>query len=369
MIFDWRTRRRAAIRAADKTEPPAWRNHAMTLSLTRRNALIGLAAAGTLPLIGRPACAATPVNLGVIRLASQAPTFIAQERGYFDKEGLAVTLKFFEAAEPLAVAIAARSTDYGVTAMSGGLISLSEKGAVKVIGGALQEEKGLVGAIILASNKAYDAGLTTPAKLAGHSFGITTTGSSFHYMAYKIAEANKIPMSAITLRPLQKVGAVVGALTSGQIDAWAIQPNIAKKMLAQGAAKQIGIVSDYAPDYQVTTVFSSTANATEERAKTEAFLRAYSRAVDDYNAAVVDKTADKQEVEAIARIVHKYVDVDSPFDQAFANFTDGAMRINKGLAMSLGSLKDQLAWFKAEKMVKDTITPEMLFDTSYVKVI
>ncbi|MFX8437305.1 hypothetical protein ABTL87_19295, partial [Acinetobacter baumannii] len=87
------------------------------------------------------------------------------------------------------------------------------------------------------------------------SFGITTTGSSFHYMAYKIAEANKIPMSAITLRPLQKVGAVVGALTSGQIDAWAIQPNIAKKMLAQGAAKQIGIVSDYAPDHQVTTVF------------------------------------------------------------------------------------------------------------------
>jgi NitT/TauT family transport system substrate-binding protein len=338
--------------------------------VTRRQALAGIAAAGAATATGViTASAATPVNLGVIRLASQAPTFIAVERGYFDKEGLAVTLKYFEAAEPLAVAIAARSADYGVTAMSGGLISLSEKGAIKVIGGALTEEKGLVGAVILASNKAYEAGLTSPAKLAGHSFGITTTGSSFHYMAYKIAQANNIPMSAITLRPLQKVGAVVGALTSGQIDAWAIQPNIARKMLADGTAKQIGIVSDYAPNYQVTTVFCSTANAKDERAKTEAFLRAYSRAVDDYNAAVVDKTASKDEVVEVAKIVHKYIEVDSPFEEAFANFTQGAMRINKGLAMELGSLKDQLDWFKSEKMVKDTITPEMLFDTSYVKVL
>jgi len=337
---------------------------------TRRQALAGIAAAGAATMTGTVATrAATNVNLGVIRLASHAPSFIAVERGYFEKEGLAVTLKYFEAAEPMAVAIAARSVDYGVTAMSGGLISLSEKGAIKVIGGALTEEKGLVGAIILASNKAYDAGLTSPAKLAGHSFGITTTGSSFHYMAYKIAQANGISMSQMTLRPLQKIGAIVGALTSGQIDAWVIQPNIAKKMLAEGAAKQIGIVSDYAPDYQVTTVFCSTANAKDERAKTEAFLRAYSRAVDDYNAAVVDETDGREDVIEIAEIVHKYVDVDTPFEQAFVNFTNGAMRINKNLAMELGSLKDQLEWFKSEKMVKDTITPDMLFDTSYVKML
>jgi len=342
----------------------------MSISFTRRRALASLAAAGASAAFGcQAARAAIPVNLGVIRLASQAPTFIAAERGYFDSEGLAVTLKYFEAAQPLAVAIASRDADYGVTAMSGGLISLAEKGAIKVIGGALTEEKGLVGAVILASNKAYEAGLTSPAKLAGHSFGITTTGSSFHYMAYKIAQANGIPLSALTLRPLQKLGAVVGALTSGQIDAWAIQPNVANKMLAEGAAKQIGIVSDYAPDYQVTTVFCSTANATDNRAKTEAFLRAYSRAVDDYNAAVVDKTAAKDAVIEIAKIVHKYVDTDAPFEEAYVNFTEGAMRINKNLSMSLGSLKDQLDWFKSEKMVKDTITAEMLFDTSYVKVL
>src|SRR6185437_12534839 len=139
-----------------------------------------------------------------------------------------------------------------------------------------------------------------------------------------------------------------------------IQPSIAKKLIDDGGAKQIGLLSDYAPDYQVTTVFTSTDNASNQRAKTQAFLRAYSRAVDDYNAAVVDKTASKDEVLAIAKIVYKYVDSDSPFDQAFANFVGGAMRINKNLAMSLGSLNDQLDWFKSEKMVDASITPAML---------
>ena len=335
--------------------------------LNRRQALIGFGAAGAMMAFGVPARAETKVNLGVIRLASHAPSFIAFERGYYKNEGLDVDLKYFEAAQPMAVAIASGDADYGVTAMSGGLINLAEKNAIKVIGGALTEENGTVGAIILASNKAYEAGLKSPKDLAGKSFGITTAGSSFHFMAYKIAQANNIPLSDITLRPLQKVGAVVGALTSGQIDAWAIQPSIAKKMIAEGAAKQIGLVSDYAPDYQVTTVFTSTKNAADERQKTEAFIRAYSKAVDDYNAAIVDKTADENEVNEVAKIVHKYVEMDLPFEQAKSNLIEGAMRINKGLALSVNSVKEQLDWFKNEQLVKGDITPEMLFDTSYVK--
>jgi NitT/TauT family transport system substrate-binding protein len=269
----------------------------------------------------------------------------------------------------MAVAIASGDADFGVTAMSGGLISLAQKDAVKVIGGALTEEKGITGAIVLASNKAYDAGLTDPSKLAGKSFGITTAGSSFHFMAHKIAQANNVKLADIELRPLQKLGAVVGALSTGQIDAWVIQPSVAKKMIREGAAKQIGIMSDYAPNYQVTAAFTSTKNAKDERAMTESFIKAYSRAVADYNAAFVDKTADAAEVDALAKIVHKYVESDSPADVAKQNLVDGSMRINQGLALSLDSCVEQLEWFKSEGMVKDAITNEQLFDTSYVKTI
>jgi NitT/TauT family transport system substrate-binding protein len=325
--------------------------------------------AGAAVAFGLPARAAAARNLAVLHLASHAPSFIAFERGYFKEAGLDIELKFFEAAQPMAVAIASKDVDFGVTSMTGGLISLAEKNAIKVFGGALTEEKGVVGAVILASNKAYEAGLTEPSKLSGKSFGITTAGSSFHFMAYKIAKANNIALADIQLRPLQKLGSLVGAISTGQIDAWVIQPNIAKKLIREGAAKQIGVASDYMPNYQVTTAFTSTDNAAKERALTESFVKAYSRAISDYNAAFVDKTAGDAEREGIAKLVHKYVESDSPFETAKQNLIDGAMRVNEGLALSLGSVTEQLDWFKSEAMVKDTITPELLFDTSYVKTI
>uniref|UniRef100_UPI0031015538 ABC transporter substrate-binding protein n=1 Tax=Neorhizobium sp. EC2-8 TaxID=3129230 RepID=UPI0031015538 len=341
----------------------------MTFTLNRRQALIAMGAAGAATAFGVPARAAAKRNLAVLNLASHAPSFIAYERGYFKDAGLDIELKFFEAAQPMAVAIASGDAEFGVTSMSGGLISLAQKDAVKVVGGALTEEKGIVGAVILASNKAYEAGLTDPSKLAGKSFGITTAGSSFHFMAHKIASANNIKLADIQLRPLQKLGAVVGALSTSQIDAWAIQANVANKMIREGAARKIGLVADYAPDYQVTTAFTSTKNAKNDRALTESFIKAYSKAIDDYNAAFVDKTSNDEERDAIAKIVYKYVEKDSPYDVAKQNLIEGAMRINKGLALSLKSCVEQLEWFKAEGMVKDTISNEQLFDTSYVKTI
>jgi len=341
----------------------------MNFTLNRRQALMAMGAAGAAAAFGMPARAATKRNLAVLNLASHAPSFIAYERGYFKDAGLDIELKFFEAAQPMAVAIASGDAEFGVTAMSGGLISLAQKDAVKVVGGALTEEKGIVGAVILASNKAYDAGLTDPSKLAGKSFGITTTGSSFHFMAHKIAVANNIKLADIQLRPLQKLGAVVGALSTGQIDAWAIQANVANKMIREGAAKKIGLVSDYAPNYQVTTGFTSTKNAKDNRDLTQSFINAYSKAIDDYNAAFVDKTADDAERDALAKICYKYVEKDSPYDVAKQNLIEGAMRINKGMALSLDSCVEQLEWFKSEGMVKDAITNDQLFDTSYVKTI
>lgn len=340
----------------------------MKMFLNRRQALVGMGALGAAAAFGMPARAATR-NLAVLHLASHSPSFIAYERGYYKDAGLDIELKFFEAAQPMAVAIASGDADFGVTAMSGGLISLAQKDAVKVIGGALTEQKGIPGAVILASNKAYEDGLTDPSKLAGKSFGITTAGSSFHFMAHKIAEANNIKLADMQLRPLQKLGAIVGALSTGQIDAWAIQPNVAKKMIREGAAKQIGLVSDYAPDYQVTTAFTSTKNAANEREMTEAFVKAYSRAIADYNAAFIDNKADDAERDDLAKIIHKYVESDSPFETAKQNLIDGAMKVNEGLNISLDSCVEQLEWFKAEGMVKDAITNEQLFDTSYVKII
>ncbi|MDU9005790.1 ABC transporter substrate-binding protein [Sedimentitalea todarodis] len=332
---------------------------------SRRSALGLIGGAATLPMLGGPAFANAKINVGALRFTSHAPSFVAFERGYFAEEGLDVEFKFFQAAQPMAVAIASGDADYAVTAISGGLVSLAEKGATKVIGGALSEEPGIDGQLILASNAAYDAGLTSPAMLDGKSFAVTQAGSSFHYMGSKIAGAEG---ATVSFKPLQKVGAIIGAMKSGQVDAWTIVPHIGKALAGGDAVKVIGSVADYIPDYQVTTVFTSADNAANERARTEAFLRAFSRGADDFNAALVDNTAGDEAAEEMVTLIHKYVYTDRPYEKAAPSIRNGAMRINKNAALNMGSVEDQLGWFKSEGLIKDSITIETLVDPSYVEI-
>ena len=125
-------------------------------------------------------------------------------------------------------------------------------------------------------------------------------------------------------------------------------------------------VSDYIPDYQVTTVFTSAKNAAEERGMTEGFLNSFSKGVDDYAAAMIDGTADQ---DAMVDLIHKYVYTDREREKAAPSIINGTMRINKGAALNLASVKDQLAWFQSEGLVDAGISIEQLVDTSYVNIL
>ncbi len=317
--------------------------------------------------VASPSIAADKINVGALRFTSHSASFVAFERGYFKEQGLEVEFKFFQAAQPMAVAIASGDVDFGVTAISGGLINLANKGAIKVIGGALHEEAGVDGQMILASKKAFDGGLTKPSMLKGRSFGITQAGSSFHYMAHKIAQKEGFAGSEIKVKPLQKVGAIIGALKSGQIDAWSIVPHIAKGLAKSKKVMIIGKVADYIPDYQVTTVFTSADNAANKKDLVKRFLIAFSKGADDFNAALVDKTAGDKAAEDMVKLIHKYVYTSRPYEKAAPSIRNGAMRINKNAKLNLTNVKDQLAWFQSEGLVSKDITIDTLVDGSFVE--
>ena len=331
--------------------------------LNRRQTL-GLIGAAAATGLAAPAIAANRKTVvGALRFTSHAGSFVAVERGHFSKAGLDVELKFFQAAQPMAVAIASGDVEFGVTAISGGLLSLAQKGAIKVIGGALSEEAGIDGQKILASNSAFDAGLTSPAGLDGKRFGMTQSGSSFHYMGSRIAAAEGV---AVEFVPLQKVGAIIGALRSAQIDAWSIVPHIAKPLAGSDAAHIIGNVADYLPNYQVTTVFTSSEIADNERSVAEDFLAGFSMGVNDYNAAMVDREGGEQAMNDMVDLIHKYVYADRPREKAAPSIINGSMRINKDAAINVASVLDQLEWMQTEGLVDEAITLDTFLDTSYV---
>ncbi len=332
------------------------------IKFNRRRALTLLGGAAAASTLAAPAIAANKkIKVGALRFTSHSGSFIAFERGYFADAGLDVEFQFFQAAQPMAVAIASGDIDYAVTAISGGLISLADKGAIKVIGGALKEEAGIDGQKYLISSGSYDAGVKTLKDLDGKKYAVTQAGSSFHYMGAKMAEAEGI---SLRFTPLQKVGAIIGAMKSGQVDGWSIVPHIAKPLAKAGAWKIAGNVSDYIPDYQVTTVFTSAKNAANERGMTESFLQGFSRGVDDYAAAMIDKTASQDEM---IDLIHKYVYTDRERAKAAPSIINGTMRLSSGAALNLASVQDQLSWFQSEGLVGSDITLDTLVDSSYVE--
>ena len=340
--------------------------HHIAHRMTRRR--FAALALGALAAIGAPTLASAQdtqtVRVGILRFTSHSPSMIAQAKGYFAEEGLEAELVPFQAAQPMAVAIASGDIDFGVTAITGGLISLADKGAVKVIGGALAEEEGIEGQKILA---AASSDVQSPADLAGKRYGVTTQGSSFHYVAHKIADKEGFERSEIRITPLQKVPAVIAALKTGQVDAWSIVPNIAAALTRGDEVREIGSVADYVPDYQVTTVFTSTDKVENDPDTIRAFLAALSKGIDDYNAALVDKTMSEEDTAAIVAMVHQYVYSDQPLDKADPRIRAGAMRINANAALDVASVEDQLNWFKSEGLAPEGASMEKLVDASFVE--
>ncbi len=331
-------------------------------TFNRRKALILMGGTVAAAGLAAPAIAANKkIKVGALRFTSHSGSFIAFERGYFADAGLDVEFEFFQAAQPMAVAIASGDIDYAVTAISGGLISLADKGAIKVIGGALKEEAGIDGQKYLISDASYQAGIKTLKDLDGKKYAVTQAGSSFHYMGAKMAAKEGINLS---FTPLQKVGAIIGAMKSGQVDGWSIVPHIAKPLASAGAWHMVADVSDYIPDYQVTTVFTSSGNAANERGMTESFLNGFSKGVDDYAAAMIDNTADQ---DAMVDLIHKYVYTDRERAKAAPSIINGTMRLASGAALNMASVKDQLGWFQSEGLVDEDITIDALVDPSYVE--
>src|SRR5438477_11876822 len=61
---------------------------------------------------------AQKAKIGVLRLSSPAPVLIAQDKGHFHAAGRDLELKFFDAAQPIAVATTPFDAEFAITAIT-----------------------------------------------------------------------------------------------------------------------------------------------------------------------------------------------------------------------------------------------------------
>ncbi len=321
----------------------------------------------TLTLL-RGASAAEPMRIGLLHTLSPAPLYLAMARGYFAGQGLDAQFKFFEAAQPIAAAAVSGDIDVGITALTGGFFNLAGRGALKVIGGGLHEQAGYPGTALLVSKKAYDEGLTSPAKLAGHSLGITQYGSSFHYMAGRIAGREGIDPKSITLRPLQSIGNMVAAVRTNQVDATMAIASMAAPLEATGDVKRIAWVGDLVP-YQITAVFAPSRMTADHADALRRFAAAYRHGVSDYREAFLRHDAQNQPIrdastDAAVADIQTFVFTGDP--AAREKILDGVGYYDEAGALDAKDVAEQLRWFTEQGLVKPGVDPAEIIDTRFL---
>jgi NitT/TauT family transport system substrate-binding protein len=303
-------------------------------------------------------------SIGVLRLSSSAPVFIAQDKGYFRDAGLDIDLKFFDAAQPIAVATTSGDIDFGITAFTAGLYNLAGKGTLKVIGGMSREKAGypLIG--YFASNNAYAAGLKAPKDLVGKRVAVTQVGSSFHYSLGLLADKYGFKVSDVKIVPLQSLSNAAAALKGETVDAALLPVSTARKLMDDGGAKLLGWVGDETP-WQLGAVFASPKTLTNKVLVTK-LLTALVRADREYHDVILAQVSDgkaaiNEQTKPLLEIIAKYTNL--PVEQVVGNCAyidaDGKLDVN--------NVDNQIKWLQAQGFVDKGFDADAIIAKDYVK--
>ncbi len=325
---------------------------------TMRGARAAWLLAGAIAL-AVPALASEPIKIGGQKTPS--PLYLAVERGYFAAEGLDPEFVYFEAGQPVAVAAVSGDIDFGISGLTGGLYSLAEQGALRIIGGQNREVPGFRSNVIIASNRAYAAGLRSLKDLGGHSVAISQIGSSFHYDLALLGAKYGFDLKSIKIMPLQSNPNSVSAAVGGSADAAITLVGYALPSIERGDVKLLGYMGDEVP-WQLVAIFTATKTANQRGDTVQRFLAAFRHAARDFHDAFTGpdgKRQDQATAPAVLAILARYTGMPVEQVRNSIGYIDPELRID------VADIDRQVAWYKEQNLVKGSLTGAELIDMRY----
>ncbi len=299
------------------------------------------------------------VSLGMLRLTSSAPLFIAMDKGFFADEGIEIDPQWFDAAHPIAVSTASSKVDVGATGITASLYNMAANGQkLGIVADKGREQKGYSSSALLVTTDNYNSGVTSLKDLKGKRIGITQKGSTFHYMLGRMLETQGMSLNDVEIVPLNKLSAVMAALESKQIDGCILnEPNITKVQKA-GYGKLVVQVGDIIP-YQTSAIFYSPDFMNKKDAAVR-FMRAYNKACNYYYEAAVEKK-DPKKLDEVVNIVAKYVK--APAEDIKA----GLPYIDKDGKLLSSDIETQIKWYTANNMISGKLEAKDVANTSFLE--
>ena len=260
------------------------------------------------------------------------------------------------------MAVTSGDIDFGYTGFSGGFYSLAAQGALKIVGGGPSEAPGFQYQPIMASNRAWEAGLRSFKDFPGHSFAVSQIGSPPHYALALLGMKYGFDLKSMRVLPLQSIPNIVSALIGAQADTGMVPGNVGAPLIERGEVKLLGYAGDETP-YQLVGAFVA-AKAADERhdmiAHVLAALRKGARDMHDAVTGPDGRRGDGPTAPAVLAILAKHT------GQPLAAVTRAIPYVDPEGRLDVADVRRQVAWYKSQGAVKGQVTADAMMDARTV---
>jgi NitT/TauT family transport system substrate-binding protein len=225
------------------------------------------------------------VSVGVLGATSDAPVYIAQERGYFREQGLEVELIPFANSLDQPPLLSTGQLDVGGGAMSSALYNAMARGlAVKIVADRTRTVPGRASNVLAVRKDLVDSGQVRDwPDLRGRN--LAQPNAQYNVIIHSFLQRGGLTIDDVNATALSYPD-MLAAMANGRIDA-AI---IIEPFVALGARQGISVrwkgFDEAVPEYE-TAVEMFGAAMTEDQPRAERFMIAYVKGARDYVNAVV----------------------------------------------------------------------------------
>jgi NitT/TauT family transport system substrate-binding protein len=321
--------------------------------------LMGALALGGISSVAQTSMA---VKVASAHIASDIGFFLAIKKGYFRDEGLSVELTQLANAPQMIGPLGRGQLDVGAGTVAAGLYNAVERDiALRAVAdkGSMRPGYGFSG--LLVRKDLVDSGrFKTFKDLKGMKIAVGTFGSANSSAVNEALKRGGLTWADASFAELQ-FPQHLPAFANKAIDASMTNEPTSTQAVKQGLAVRIAGNDEIYPNQQTAVVLYSEIFMKQRPQVALKFMRAYIRAVRDYNDALKDGKLAGPNADEVVAVLTEYTFIKDP--QVHREITPAA--IDPDGKLSLSGLSNDLAYFKEQKLLADpNMSVERIVDTA-----
>ena len=303
------------------------------------------------------------VTVGVVNSSSDVAFYIAAEFGYFKAEGIDPKFERFDSAARMIAPLGAGQLDVGAGAVGAGLYNAVERGIdIKIVADKAHCEAGQSYVTLLVRKALIDSGeVKSFADLKGRKIALAGAGtgdsSTLDDALKKGGAAGFADADVVYLGFSQQAA----ALQSGAIDAAIMAEPSVTLAVESGSAVRFAGAGDITPHQQTAVILYAGSFGKSRPDVAKRFMKAYIRAVRDYNEALQNGKLTGPKGEAVLALVKQNTSVKD--DRLLRSMVPHA--VNRDGAPNLTSLEKDHGFFVRNGLVPERVTVASVVEDSF----